>query len=130
MSGICEEHIMYDINKLIAAEAMPACEAGAFLSDIEDWTETDARRMARMDGLDLTDERLDVICWMRDYFADCGQPKNPRGLSHAMEAAFAEQGGRRYLYHLFPQGPVLQGCRLAGLPTPAGTVDRSFGTVH
>jgi tRNA 2-thiouridine synthesizing protein E len=121
---------MTDINKLIAIENMPACEAEAFLNDMETWTETEARQLARSEGLNLTDEHMEVICWMRDFFADCGQPSNPRNLGHAMADAFASQGGQKYLYQLFPRGPVLQGCRLAGLPTPPGTVDKSFGTIH
>jgi tRNA 2-thiouridine synthesizing protein E len=35
----------------------------------------------------------------------------------------------RHLYMLFPGGPVAQGCRVAGLPVPAGAVDRGFGSV-
>ncbi len=122
---------MLDINKLIAVENMPACEAQQFLNDMEIWTESQARELAHQEGLDLTDAHLDVLCWLRDVYADCGEPpRNARVLAHAMEATFAEQGGKRYLFKLFPNGPIMQGCRLAGLPQPSGTVDNSFGSVH
>jgi tRNA 2-thiouridine synthesizing protein E len=121
---------MPDINKLIAIENMPAFEAEQFLEDMEDWTEEQARDQAHAEGLELTDAHMEVICWLRDLYADCGRPEHGRALTQAMEDAFAEQGGKKYLYRLFPQGPVLQGCRLAGLPIPPYTVDRSFGSVH
>ena len=47
-----------------------------------------------------------------------------------LEDEYRDQGGRKYLYSLFPRGPITQGCRLAGLPTPAGNTDPSFGIVH
>lgn len=122
---------MLDINKLIATEQMSACEAQEFINDMETWTESQARGLARCEGLELTDEHLDVLCWLRDFYADCGgHPENGRALAHALEESFADQGGKRYLFRLFPKGPVMQGCRLAGLPVPPGTADPSFGSVH
>lgn len=121
---------MLDINKLIAIENLPACETEAFLHDMEIWTEEQALDLARAEGLELNEEHWAVIYWLRDLYADCGPPENARVLTHAMEEAFTGRGGKRYLYQLFPNGPVLQGCRLAGLSLPPGTVDRSFGSVH
>lgn len=121
---------MYDINKLIGTENMSTCEAEEYLSGMDHWTEDQARNAARAEGLELTDEHMEVICWLRDYYADCGVPSHGRALTHALEDAFARQGGKKYLYHLFPNGPIVQACHLAGLPAPAYTVDRSFGTVH
>ncbi len=121
---------MMDINKLIQAEHMAFCEAESYLQDIELWTEDKARQRAAAEGLQLTDEHLDVICYLRDQYADCGPASNARSLLKSLASAYAEQGGLRYLYSLFPGGPVTQGCRLAGLPIPPGSVDPSFGTVH
>ena len=121
---------MLDINKLIQAEHMAPCEADAWLNDLEPWTEEDARLIARDEGFDLTDAHRDVICFLRDQFTECGPAANARALLHTLEEAYAAEGGRKYLYHLFPHGPVTQGCELAGLPVPPGNFDRSFGTVH
>lgn len=121
---------MLDINKLIRAENLAPCEADAFLSDLEPWSEDTARLMAHTEGLELTEERLDALCWLRDHHAACGPATSARALSRAMEEAFRIEGGRRYLYELFPRGPISQGCRLAGLPIPPGNADPSFGSSH
>lgn len=121
---------MLDINKLVMAENLAPCDADAYLNDLDTWSEDMARSQARDEGIDLTDAHLDVICYLRDHFAECGPDTSARGLLKAMEDAYVEQGGRKYLYKLFPRGPVTQGCRLADLPTPPGNADPSFGSVH
>jgi tRNA 2-thiouridine synthesizing protein E len=121
---------MQDINKLVMADTMAPCDAEAYLNDMDSWSEDKAAELAEAEGIHLSDEHLDVICFLRDHYAECGPDKNARSLLKVMEDAYIEQGGRKYLYHLFPRGPVTQGCRLAGLPTPAGNADLSFGSVH
>lgn len=121
---------MLDINKLVMAENMAPCEADDYLNDLDTWSEDMARAQARQEGIELSDTHLDVICYLRDHYAECGQAPNARTLLKAMEQAYVEQGGRKFLYALFPRGPVTQGCRLAGLPTPSGNADPSFGSVH
>ncbi|MEW5770091.1 MAG: TusE/DsrC/DsvC family sulfur relay protein [Pseudomonadota bacterium] len=121
---------MLDINKLVMADGLAPCDADAYLNDLEPWSEDEARRIAREEGLELTDSHMDVICYLRDHFSECGPDPNARTLLKAMEETYAEQGGRKFLYTLFPHGPVTQGCRIAGLPTPSGNADPSFGSVH
>lgn len=121
---------MQDINKLVLADTMAPCEAEAYLNDLEEWSEESARSLARQEGIELTDAHMDVICYLRDHFAECGPAPNARTLLRAMEETYLDQGGRKYLYGLFPRGPVTQASRLAGLPTPPGNKDLSFGSVH
>lgn len=121
---------MQDINKLIQAENLAHCEAAAFLQDLEPWSEEQAQRAAQAEHMELGEAHMDVLCWLRDYYADCGPATNARALLSAMEEAFAQNGGKRYLFKLFPGGPVTQGSRLAGLPIPPGSVDPSFGSTH
>lgn len=121
---------MLDINKLINAESLAGGEANEFLMDMEPWTEGQARKLAKAEELELTEEHMEVLCWLRDHFAECGPTDNGRTLTRALDESFAAQGGLKYLYRLFPKGPVTQGCRLAGLPVPPGSLDKSFGTTH
>jgi tRNA 2-thiouridine synthesizing protein E len=46
-----------------------------------------------------------------------------------LEKHFCQGHSRAYLSELFPQGPVSQASRLAGLPPPPHTHDLSFGSV-
>ncbi len=46
-----------------------------------------------------------------------------------LEEKFHSKGGMKFLYKLLPNGPVSQGCLLAGIDIPAGNVDLSFGSV-
>ncbi len=121
---------MQDINKLILADAMAPCDAEAYLNDLEAWSEDAAHNLARQEGIELSDAHMEVICYLRDHFAECGPAPNARTLLKAMEETYQHEGGRKFLYGLFPRGPVTQGCRIAGLPTPAGNKDLSFGSVH
>lgn len=121
---------MLDINKLVMAETLAPCEADAYLNGLENWSEEMARAQAAQEGIELGEAHLDVICTLRDHFAECGPAHNARSILRLLEEVYQEQGGRKYLYTLFPRGPITQGCRLAGLPTPANNADLSFGSVH
>lgn len=119
-----------DINKLIMAEHMAPCDAADWTMDVAPWSEDSARIAAHAEGIALSDAHMEVLCFLRDQYSECGPAENARSLLRTMEEAFASEGGRRYLYTLFPHGPVTQACHLAGVPVPPGNADTSFGTVH
>ncbi|NIO43648.1 MAG: sulfite reductase, partial [Burkholderiales bacterium] len=65
---------------------------------------------------------------LQEYFARHEYTRiNLRELHDALDEKFHGQGGIRYLYLLFPGGPVAQGCRISGLKAPVGAVDPGFG---
>lgn len=96
----------------------------------EGWSREMATKTAQQDGLRMTDEHWDVVRALQEYFAKHG-PKgiNTRELHDALDEAFHADGGIKHLYQILPGGPVAQGCRLAGLPAPAGAIDRGFGSL-
>jgi TusE/DsrC/DsvC family sulfur relay protein len=94
-----------------------------------DWTREHAEAAARADGIDLSEDHWSVIRALQRYFADNESP-NVRELHDALDERFHGRGGLKYLYGIFPGGPVAQGCRFAGLQAPAGAVDKSFGSVQ
>jgi tRNA 2-thiouridine synthesizing protein E len=120
---------MMDINKLVAQENGDASMRG-HLIELDTWSEEQAIALAKQDGLELGDDHLAIIRYLRDCYADHGGTINARLLTHTLEEEFAGLGGHRYLYSLFPLGPVAQASHYAGLPIPPGTRDPSFGTTH
>jgi len=94
------------------------------------WTPAVALEAARKESLELGADHWEVLCALHEYFARHeATAVSLRELHDALDEKFHRQGGIKYLYRLFPGGPVAQGCRIAGLKAPAGAVDRSFGSV-
>ena len=121
---------MLDINQTFAAIDRYATGEPGNLEELEPWSEDIAKELAAKEGIELSPEHLEVICYLRDYYEQCGLAPSGRTLLQCMEQEFATQGGGKFLYHLFPGGPVSQGSRIAGLPLPAYSSDRSFGSVE
>lgn len=92
--------------------------------------EAHVRERACSDGIALTNEHLGVIECLRDYYLEFGEAEKGRDLEEMLDEIFAGHGGRRYLWQLFPGGPVTQGMRISGLPLPPHTGDMGFGTVR
>jgi tRNA 2-thiouridine synthesizing protein E len=95
----------------------------------EGWSLESAGRTAQGEGLELGEAHLEVVRALQEYFARHSEKVNLRELHDALDEKFHRDGGMRHLYMLFPGGPVAQGCRVAGLPVPAGAIDRGFGSV-
>jgi tRNA 2-thiouridine synthesizing protein E len=96
----------------------------------EGWTRESAEKTARQEGLKVGEEHWEVVRALQEYFSKHEETAiNARELHDALNEKFHAKGGIKYLYELFPGGPVAQGCRLAGLKAPAGSVDKSFGSV-
>ncbi len=96
------------------------------------WSVAEAEQAASGEGLQTDDGHWEAVRALQEYFARHadGPAFNARELHDALEEKFHARGGMKYLYRLFPGGPVTQGCRLAGLEAPAGSVDRGFGSVQ
>lgn len=97
---------------------------------LQGWNRELASTIAKQEQLTLIKEHWLVIEYLQKYFVQYGWPQSSHELSRKLDNAFAEQGGKRYLYQLFPHGPLTQGCRIAGLPLPHNTENRSFGSVQ
>ena len=118
---------MPDIKKVISNSDTSSPRRVDRELDLQDWNEAQARRQAEQEGIELTDAHWKVVHYLRDYYLEHEPPESGRVLSDMLHNSFAAQGGRKYLRRLFPEGPVAQGLRIAGLPVPAYTEDAGFG---
>jgi len=94
-----------------------------------DWTRDAAAAAARTEGIELGPDHWEAIRALQAYFSERIKP-NMRELSDALDERFHARGGLKYLFEVFPGGPIAQGCRFAGLEPPAGAIDKSFGSVR
>lgn len=117
-----------DINHFISKAWDVERDPEAHLGELEPWSREHAIGLAREQGIEMTEQHWDVIHFLRERYIEQGQAKSGRRVVEALEQQFADKGGKRYLYTLFPHGPVTQGSIIAGLPLPAYTADPSFGS--
>jgi tRNA 2-thiouridine synthesizing protein E len=96
------------------------------------WSQQAATDVATGEGISAGADHWDAVRALQEFYSrhDGGRTINIRELHDALEERFHARGGMKFLYLLFPGGPVSQGCRLAGLEAPAGSADRGFGSVQ
>ncbi len=94
-----------------------------------DWSSDEAENIAREEGLNLGNDHWQELQALQEYYSRRDTRVSVRELHDALDERFHDKGGYKYLYGLFPGGPIAQGCRLAGLEAPAGATDRGFGSV-
>lgn len=88
-----------------------------FLCDPEQWNEEVVQAFAKQEDIEeLTDDHWKVINYLRDYHQRFGTAPMIRKL--CKETGFTLQ----QIYGLFPSGPAIGACKLAGLPKPTGCV--------
>jgi tRNA 2-thiouridine synthesizing protein E len=121
---------MYDINKYLASPLLDQKDPYGYIHEAERWSPRLASLIAVEEGIVLEDEHWEVIYSLRECFRELGPEWTARDITRRLEMNFADSGGKRHLYQLFPHGPLAQGCRIAGLPLPQGTKSLSFGSVH
>ena len=82
------------------------------------WTPAVGRWLARRDGLELSAEQWWLIDYVREYHLRHGNPPLMRSIVQALKSVRPDDAGSRYLYRLFPDGPVRLACKYGGLPPP------------
>lgn len=95
------------------------------------WTKEVALSSASKETLKLGDDHWALVNALQEYFTRHENSSiKVRELSDALDEKFHSKGGIKYLFELFPDGPIAQGCRIAGLTPPSGSTDKGFGSVR
>ena len=120
---------MLETNKKFAAILTPYIDKPHHMEALEPWSESIANMLAAQEGIILTPAHWEVIESLRNHYLEYGPDASGRSLLHCMKVEFFDHGGKKYLYDLFPGGPVNQASRIAGIPLPPHSKDNSFGSV-
>lgn len=89
------------------------------LKNLADWNEDIAKALAKMDGLALGAAHLEIINLMRNYYHTYNIPPIKKLLKKEIREKLGEEkAADAYLDKLFPNGVLVQGTKLAGLPIP------------
>lgn len=97
------------------------------------WSRAEAEQQAQAQGLQPNEDHWEAVRALQRYYAKRNTPGghqlNVRALHDALDERFHGKGGLKYVYELFPGGPLAQGCPIAGLEPPPGAADKGFGSV-
>ncbi len=121
---------MSDILQHIRSPASSQNDPDGNLLELAPWSEDAAVARAQELGIELSNDHWDVVLFVRDYYRGRGEKAKAREITKALVEEFAEDGGKKWLYQLFPRGPVTQASHIAGIQVPGGTNDSSFGSTH
>jgi tRNA 2-thiouridine synthesizing protein E len=108
--------------QLLDGSALLLDERG-FLVERERWTPAVAEALAGRDGVVLEADHWVMMNLLRDYFDEFQVEPPMRALLQRLRQQTGDPDwDSRRLYRLFPQGPVREGSRYAGLPIPLSCI--------
>ena len=91
--------------------------ANGYLENHEDWSEGLARVLAQQDGIELADDHMAIINYLRDeYFNNNQTQPNTRTIVKAMSEEWDRNVDQKELYDLFNGDPSKIAGRIASLP--------------
>ncbi|EPE37604.1 sulfurtransferase [Candidatus Photodesmus katoptron] len=91
-----------------------------FLLDYKQWDIGMVIILAKEENIELTDEHMEVIYFIREFYKKFNISPTMRILVKAIEKVHGKtKGNSKYLFKLFKKGPAQQAAKLAGLPKPS-----------
>ena len=89
------------------------------LANLSDWNEAVAKELASLDNITLSDDHWTVINAMRDYYKEFNvSPVNKLLKRDLNRRTHSDQFNEDFLNKLFPNGVLVQGSKIAGIPRP------------
>jgi len=93
-------------------------DANGHLKTRHDWSTTVAEALAATDGIKLTADHWQVIKAVQTIYDETGDTPPMRLLIKLLRQRLSVDIDSRFLYRLFPDGPVRLASKYAGLPKP------------
>lgn len=108
---------------LVIDERVIELDGDGHLKDPGQWSEQVAAALARRDRVELEQAHWWLIRFVRDHYRRYHMPPLMRVVIAALrDTGAAEQASSRYLYRLFPDGPIRLACKYGGLPPPESCI--------
>ncbi|MBC3767755.1 TusE/DsrC/DsvC family sulfur relay protein [Neptunicella marina] len=97
-----------------------ATDKAGYLLNVDDWSPELALHIAALDGIEMTEEKWEIVNFVRNFYLEFNTSPAIRALVKAMAEKYGPDiGNSRYLQRQFPKGPAKQATKIAGLPKPA-----------
>jgi TusE/DsrC/DsvC family sulfur relay protein len=98
-------------------------DGDGFLADPEEWNADVANYFAAIEGIQMTEHHWEVVHFLRGYYKQYRIAPRVKVLVQEIGAKLGpEKGSTKFLYQLYPCGPAIQACKIAGLPASNGCV--------
>ncbi|MEE9904792.1 TusE/DsrC/DsvC family sulfur relay protein [Chlorobium sp.] len=99
-------------------------DENGYLVNLEDWNEDVAVKLAEGEDIRMEEPHWDLIKFLRNYYEEYQIAPAVKVLTKAIaaEKGMDKKEASEFLYGMFPKGPALQACKIAGLPKPTGCV--------
>jgi len=89
------------------------------LANSNDWSEEVAASLAEKDGITLTHNHWEIINLLRDFYKQYNISPIRKLLLRAIREKYeAKKASNEYLDSLFPNGVLIEGSKIAGIPAP------------
>ncbi|MDF2607976.1 MAG: sulfur relay protein TusE/DsrC/DsvC family [Bacillales bacterium] len=103
------------MEKLIAGQKVSITSEG-YLTDLTQWNKEVAMEIASELGISLNDGHWKIIDFLQKDFKQTGKIPTIRRMKKEGNISTKD------LYDLFPEGPLMKACKVAGLSKPVSCV--------
>ena len=94
-----------------------------YISDVSLWNQELAGMIAESENIEMNDDHWVVVNFLRNFYEEYQIEPAARILTRAIKRTLGpEKGNSKYLYELFPCGPIRQASKIAGLPKPTSCI--------
>jgi len=94
-----------------------------YITDTKLWNPDLGGMIAESEHVEMGDDHWEVVNFLRSYYEEFQIEPTVRVLTRAIKRTLGpEKGNSKFLYELFPYGPIKQACKIAGLPKPTSCI--------